>query len=124
MHRFSRNDGFTLLELMIVCVVIGILASIALPNYALTKARSGRASCVSNQRNLYAAATLYVMETGITDANLTSADLLAAGAIPARLADCVDEHIDDQDDYTITVVSGVVTDVACLADPGDHLWSP
>ena len=124
MRQFGRNDGFTLLELMIVCVVIGILASIAMPNYALTKARSGRASCVSNQRNLYAAATLYVMENGITDAVLTSTDLLVAGAIPVRLADCLDEHIDDQDDYTITIVSGAVTDVGCLAAPGDHLWNP
>jgi prepilin-type N-terminal cleavage/methylation domain-containing protein len=124
MRRLGRNDGFTLVELAIVCVVIGILASIAMPNYARTRAQSGRASCISNQRNLFAAATVYAAEHGITNAVLTSADLVAAGAAPARLGDCHEEHIQDGDDYQITIQNGEVIDVECLVVGADHPWTP
>jgi type IV pilus assembly protein PilE len=40
----SRSRGFTLMELIIAVVVIGILAAIAIPNYSQYVARSNRAT--------------------------------------------------------------------------------
>lgn len=49
MHaRFSAQRGFTLIELMIVVVVIGVLASIGYPSYAEYVAKSRRAAMASS----------------------------------------------------------------------------
>jgi type IV pilus assembly protein PilA len=117
-------QGFTLIELSIVCGVIGILSAVAIPNYARSKARSSRATCVSNQRNLFVAATLYVADWGLVDVELNSSELHDAGCIPAGMADCLDGNDFEQDDYSITVEGGKVTDVTCTVVPDEHLWAP
>ena len=50
-----NTKGFTLIELLIVVVIIGILASIAIPKFANTKEKAYLASMKSDLRNLVTA---------------------------------------------------------------------
>ena len=60
-----RNQkGFTLMELMIVIVIIGVLAAIGVPQYQGYISKAKTAACVANRRSLMTANGLLYAETG------------------------------------------------------------
>jgi len=55
----NNRAGFTLIELLIVVVIIGILATIAVPKFAATKDKAKLASVRSDIRNIMTAQEAY-----------------------------------------------------------------
>jgi prepilin-type N-terminal cleavage/methylation domain-containing protein len=64
--------GFTLIELLIVVVIIGLLASIAIPKFANTKQKSYVAQMKSDLRNLATAQEAFFYDSIYYTTNLTA----------------------------------------------------
>jgi prepilin-type N-terminal cleavage/methylation domain-containing protein len=54
--------GFTLIELLVVIAIIAIIAAILFPVFAQARDRARMSACLSNQRQLGTALTLYVQD--------------------------------------------------------------
>ncbi len=67
----SSRRGFTLIEMLIVIVIIGILAAIAIPKYAAMKQKSYVTAMKSDLRNLVTAEEAFFADSGFYTATVT-----------------------------------------------------
>lgn len=66
------TEGFTLVEIMIVVVIIGLLAAMAIPAFQKVEATAQDKTVLNNMRQLSAAADQYFLEYGVSIADITS----------------------------------------------------
>ena len=68
----QSTKGFTLVEIMIVVVIIGLLAAMAIPAFQKVRQSSQDKAVLNNARQLSAAADQYYLENGVSTVTLGS----------------------------------------------------
>jgi type IV pilus assembly protein PilA len=71
MKTVRSNKGFTLVEIMIVVVIIGLLAAMAIPAFQKVRRDSIKKTMVNDARIVSNAAQQYFMDKGVTSVNLS-----------------------------------------------------
>ena len=66
MHKNTSKKGFTLVEIMIVVVIIGLLAAMAIPAFQRVRQNSRVSAMDNDARQLASAAQQYMLENSVT----------------------------------------------------------
>jgi len=107
---FVKRTGFTLIELMIVVLVIGILAAVAIPAYQNYVTRAARTKATQGLMNLAGMEERFLYSNNKYTKTLSD---LGITNNPYCIQSCSDSRL-----YTITIPSASSTDYTLQAAPG------
>lgn len=86
MHKNTSKKGFTLVEIMIVVVIIGLLAAMAIPAFKKVRENSRGSAMDNDARQIASAAQQYMLENSVTTVAIT---YVTDGTLSAALTDYV-----------------------------------
>ena len=113
--KINHKAGFTLVEIMIVVAIIGLLASIAIPNFVKARTTAQMNACISNLRQIDGAIQMWATETKQGESStVTAADILP---YLKNAVYCPSGGKTFADSYSMTTVQARP---ACLKQPSTH----
>jgi type IV pilus assembly protein PilA len=115
------DEGFTLVELLVVVVIIGILVAIAIPVFLNQREGAWESAVESDLRNAAPIAETYFAENG-TYTGITTADFNTTEEVTITVDTATDsgycfegthDNLDATQIFSLDSATGRVTDVAC-----------
>jgi len=110
------NKGFTLVEIMIVVVIIGLLAAMAIPAFQKVRQSSQDKAVTNNVRQLSAASDQYFLENGVS--TVVGTNLIGATAYVKTLNTVA------QETYPTNYTQGVTITVSSIAGVRTVTYAP
>ena len=83
MRRGMGQQGFTVIELLLVVIIIGILSAIAIPNFLASRQKSSLTAVKADVKNISTAIWAYHSDQGLFPSNLTGLSPDYMKAVPA-----------------------------------------
>jgi type IV pilus assembly protein PilA len=112
----KSQKGFTLVEIMIVVVIIGLLAAMAIPAFQKVRTNSQDKAVLNNARQLSAGADQYYLENGVSTVTLT--DLLGPTSYVKALNSVAKET------YPTAFTQGITVTINSVAGVRTITYSP
>lgn len=100
------TKGFTLVEIMIVVVIIGLLAAMAIPAFQKVRSSSQDKAVLNNARQLSAAADQYYLENGVS--TVASSNLVGSTAYVKAINTVANESYPDGYSQGETITIGAI----------------
>jgi type IV pilus assembly protein PilA len=110
------NKGFTLVEIMIVVVIIGLLAAMAIPAFQKVRQSSQDKAVLNNVRQLSAASDQYFLENGVS--TVLQTNLVGSTAYVKTLNTVA------QESYPSNFTQGITITVSSIAGVRTVTYAP
>ncbi len=119
MRRAQDQKGFTLVELMVVVVILGILVAIAVPLYNAQTEKAKTTTCQANQRIIESAIVQWSMDHPDNE-NIPSLDDLVGDYLQSKPECPSNNDPSNNDTYDIVQPAGSVTWSVTCKIQDDH----
>src|SRR5436189_6270838 len=118
MRQTKQQYGFTLIEIMIVVLLVGMLAAIAVPNFIKSRTSAQTNVCINNLRAIdYAIQQWALEQKKASNAPVQFTDI---SSYLRNVVNCPAGGASFSDSYLISVVG---VEPICQRVPGSHLMS-
>ena len=106
----KNERGFTIMELLVVIVIIGVLAAIGVPAYQNMTKKAKDTACEANRRTISTAVGMYYAENGSYPTDITDTQT-AGGPLKGYLDNIADFGCpaDKTKGYAVNATTGEVT---------------